>query len=143
MAQSYEASAKLAQQSTSAAANVTAEAEKAQAATASQDVLKAVAAQNKDLGKIGESQSAQLSQLGKAASYQSAQLSAANGQLSALNGTSQDLKVLSAAQNYELAQIDTAMDHRNHYEHLKDEVAMQAGSQSARIVHIPGFMGGK
>lgn len=140
VAQSSAASAKLAQQSTSAAANVTAKGEQAQAATASQDVLKAVAAQNQDLAKIGESHSAQLSELGKAASYQSAQLSAANGQLSALNGTSQDLKVLSAAQNYELAQIDTAMDHRNHYEHLQDDVRMQAASQSAAVIHIPGFM---
>lgn len=140
VAQSYEASAKQAQQSGTAAQTVAAEAEKARAATASQDVLKAVAAQNQDLAKIGAGHSVQLSLLGQAASYQSAQLSAANSQLSALNGTSQDLKVLSAAQNYQMTQIDTAIDHSNHYQHLKDEVAMQAASQSSTMIYIPGLM---
>lgn len=139
-AQSYQKSAQQAQQNATYAANVSAEADKAQSATASQDVLKGIAAQNKDLARINSGSSEQLAQLGKAASYQSTQLSAANAQLAGLNDKSQTLEILSASQNDQMAQINGAIAQQNNYEHLKDDIKLDAGYQSSTMIYIPGLV---
>ncbi len=140
VAGAFQASAQQAQQNASYAANVVVEGDKAQSATASQEVLKGIAAQNKDLARINSGSSEQLAQLGKAASFQSAQLSAANAQLAGLNDKSQTLEILSASQNYQMAQIDSALDQQNDYEHRKDDIKLDAGYQSSSMIYIPGLI---
>lgn len=139
VAQASQASAQQAQQNAAHAENVKAKAVQAKSATASQDVLKAIAAQNEDLASIGSGNSAQLSELARAASYQSTQLNAANTQMAALNDKTQTLEVLSASQNDQMAQSVAAIDHQNHYQHLKDAIATNAAVQASSMIFIPGL----
>ncbi|NJO93697.1 MAG: hypothetical protein HC820_03840 [Hydrococcus sp. RM1_1_31] len=136
----YEESVKLSKENADSAETVDAEADKAQSSKASQDVLKAIASQNADLAKIGAGTSSQLAQIGKAVSYQAAQLNATNTQLTALNDKTQVLTVLSASQNYQLAQLDAAIDHQSHYQQIKDSTWQRAAAQSSSVVYIPGLV---
>jgi hypothetical protein len=136
----YQQSAQQAQINTTYATNVEAKSRKAQSATVSQDVLKALAAQSEDVAKIGAGNSAQLAYLSKAASYQSAQLNAANTQLATLNDKAQVLQVFGASQNYQMAQINAAIQYQNHYQQLKDSLATSAAYQAANTIYIPGLV---
>ena len=136
----YQYSAQQAEQNTVYAEYVAVNSEKAQSHTVSQDVLKAIAAQNEEIAKIGAGNSAQLAQLGKAASYQAAQISAVNTNLTALNDKTQTLAVLSASQNYQAAQIYTAISHENYYEQSKDSLQQNAAYQASNLIYIPGLL---
>lgn len=138
--ETYQQSAQQAIENATYAENVRANATKAKSAIVSQDVLKAIAQQNEELAKIAAGNSAQLAHLGKAASFQSAQMSAANAQLVALNDKTQTLAVLGASQNYQMAQINAAIDRQSHYEQVKDSLQQNAAYQASNLIYIPGLV---
>jgi len=140
VADTYQDSAGQAEQSVTSANNIEAKSTEAQSKNVSQDILKAIAAQNADLGRIEAGSSTQLADLGKAASYQSAQLSAVNAGVVALNDKTQNLGVLAAAQNYQAAQINAAIDRQSHYQELKDSAQENAAYQSSSLIYIPGLV---
>lgn len=140
VADTYQDSAGQAEQSVTSANNIEAKSTEAQSNNVSQDILKAIAAQNADLGRIEAGSSTQLADLGKAASYQSAQLSAVNAGVVALNDKTQNLGVLAAAQNYQAAQINAAIDRQSHYQELKDSAQENAAYQSSSLIYIPGLV---
>lgn len=140
VANTYQKSVRQAQQNVVDAEKVKARGNNAQSANVTQRIMKAIAAQNADLASISSGHSVQLARLAQAASYQSAQLNATNSQLAALNDKAQVLEIFGASQNYQMAQINTAIEHQNHYQQIKDSLETNAAYQSSALIYIPGLV---
>lgn len=136
----YQESTKIAQQNVSHAENIAVQADNAKRSNVSQDVSKAIAAQNEDLAKIASGTSDQMAYLVKGLADQSAQFSAANAQLGVLNDRAQAIEVLGASQNYQMAQINDAINQQNHQQQLKDNLQQNAAYQASNLIYIPGLI---
>ena len=137
--QTYADSINLANQNIQLAARVAQTENVAASSRVTQDVAKAIAAQNKDLANINSGISQQLAFLGEGQLYNNMQMQGLNTQLTIANQRSQNVETFLAAQNSQLAEIDSNQELAMKREIERDNQIRTRDRQGITRIFIPGL----
>lgn len=137
--QTYTDSVNLANQNIQLAARVAQTEYRAASSGVTQDVAKAIAAQNEDIANISAGISQQLAFLGEGQLYSNIQMEGLNTQLTIANQRSQNVETFLAAQNSQLAEIDSNQELAMKREIERDNQVRTRDRQGITRIFIPGL----
>lgn len=135
----YADSIDLANRSAQSAARVARAGNVASSSRVTQDVMKAIAAQNNEIANINLGVSQQLTLIGEAQLYNATQMEGLNTQLTIANQRSQNVQTFLAAQNSQLAEIDSNQELAMKREIERENQARTRDRQGMTRIFIPGL----
>ena len=111
----------------------------ASSARVTQDVMKAIAAQNEEIANINVGISEQLALIGEGQLYNGMQMNGLTTQLTIANQRSQNMETFLAAQNSQLAEIDSNQELAMKREIERENQARTRDRQGMTRIFIPGL----